>query len=124
MNGLKYLILAAGFLMIGTGVMGCGSLNPKTEGQIYSALEAQKDEFQKCYEDALKSNRDRKGDVELKLKFEPKSKRPKDTTVAKSDIDDPEMMKCVSKAADRIRIEDAPGVFVEGQYTLNFEYTE
>jgi hypothetical protein len=124
MNGLKYLILATGCLMIVAGAMGCGSLNPKTEGQIYSALEAQKEEFQKCYENALKTNRNQKGDVELKLKFEPKSKRPKETAVAKSDINDPEMMKCVSKAADRIRIEDAPGVFVDGQYTLNFEYRE
>lgn len=123
MNTLKYILIATG-LLLALGLMGCGSLNPKTEGQIYSALEAQKDQFQQCYEDALKKNRNIKGDVDLKLKFEPKSKRPKETNVAKSDIQDAEMMQCVSKAADKIRIEDAPGVFVEGQYTVNFAYRE
>ncbi|MBN2527408.1 MAG: hypothetical protein JXR76_13520 [Deltaproteobacteria bacterium] len=124
MNSVKFTTLAIGCLLLAGGVMGCGSLNPKTEGQIYSALEAKQDDFQKCYEEALKKDRNVKGDVDLKLKFEPKSKRPKDTTVAKSDIQDAEMMQCVSKAADKIRIEDAPGVFVEGQYTVNFNYKE
>ena len=124
MNAFKYTTLVMGALLFAMGVMGCGSLNPKTEGQIYSALEAQKDQFQQCYEDALKKNRNIKGDMDLKLKFEPKSKRPKEAAVAKSDIQDAKMMQCVSKAADKIRIEDAPGVFVEGQYTVNFEYKE
>ena len=123
MKAFKYTTLLMGALLT-LGLMGCGSLNPKTEGQIYSALEAQKEDFQQCYEDALKKDRNVKGDVDLKLKFEPKSKRPKETVVAKSDIQDSQMMQCVSKAADRIRIEDAPGVFVEGQYTVNFEYKE
>ena len=123
MNTLKYTSITMG-LLLALGLMGCGSLNPKTEGQIYSALEAQKNQFQQCYEDALKKNRNIKGDVDLKLKFEPKSKRPKETAVAKSEIQDAEMMQCVSKAADKIRIEDAPGVFVEGQYTVNFAYKE
>ncbi|MBN2717442.1 MAG: hypothetical protein JXX14_16440 [Deltaproteobacteria bacterium] len=123
MNAFKYTTLVMGILLV-AGLAGCGSLNPKTEGQIYSALEAQKEQFQKCYEDALKKDRNAKGDVDLKMKFEPKSKRPRETAVAKSDIQDSEMMQCVSKAADRIRIEDAPGVFVEGQYTVNFDYKD
>lgn len=124
MNSVKIITSAIGCLLLAGSVMGCGSLNPKTEGQIYSALEAKQDDFQKCYESALKKDRNVKGDMDLKLKFEPKSKRPKETSVAKSDIQDAEMMQCVSKAADKIRIEDAPGVFVEGQYTVNFNYNE
>ncbi|MBN2343178.1 MAG: AgmX/PglI C-terminal domain-containing protein [Deltaproteobacteria bacterium] len=124
MKSAKYTLMVLGTLVAAFGLMSCGSLNPKTEGQIYSALEAQSDAFQQCYEEALKKDRNAKGDVSVTLKFEPKSKRPKDTKVAKSDIDDPKMMQCVEKAADKVRIEDAPGVFVEGQYTVNFEFSE
>lgn len=124
MNAVKYISLGLGGLLLFGGLLGCGSLNPKTEGQIYSALEAQSAEFQKCYETTLKKDRNAKGDMDLKLKFEPKSKRPTETKVAKSEIQDAEMIKCVSKAADKIRIEDAPGVFVDGEYTVNFAFKE
>lgn len=124
MNSVKYTLMVVGCLVVGMGLMSCGSLNPKTEGQIYSALEAQQDAFQQCYEDALKKDRNVKGDVDLTLKFEPKSKRPKDTRVTNADIKDPEMLKCVTNAADKVRIEDAPGVFVDGQYTVNFDFSK
>lgn len=124
MNSVKRTIVMMGCLVVALGLLSCGSLNPKTEGQIYTALEAQQDAFQKCYERALKKNRDLQGDVDLKLKFGPKSKRPQEAKVAKAQFKNPKMLKCVAKAADKVRIEDAPGVFVEGQYTVHFDFAK
>ncbi|HPN83535.1 MAG TPA: AgmX/PglI C-terminal domain-containing protein [Spirochaetota bacterium] len=105
-------------------VSACAKLNPKTEGQIYSALEAKADDFRKCYEKALKDNRDVKGDVEFKLKFDPKGTRPESVSVEKSTIQDDKMLKCVTKVADKISIEDAPEVFIDGFYTVSFQFDQ
>jgi hypothetical protein len=122
---MKYLngtALAAACLALVFFATGCGKLNPKTEGQIYSALEAKNDNFQKCYSKALKENRNIKGKVDLKLQFDSNGVSPKKVTVAKSNIKNKKMLKCVKKTADKIRIQDAPGVSVEGQYTVNFDF--
>lgn len=121
MNSAKNILVIMGCLVLVLAITSCGSLNPKTEGQIYSALEAKQDAFKQCYEKALETDRNVKGDVQLSLKFQPKSKRPNDTKVSKSDIKDDKMLQCVSSTAEGIRIEDEPGVSVEGQYTVNFD---
>lgn len=115
------LALAIG-LALGFSMIGCAKLNPKTEGQIYSALEAKKEEFQKCYEKALAKDRNVKGEMKLSLKFDPKSKKPEETSIKNTQIQDDKMQKCVKKAASGIRLEDAPGVFVEGFYTVDFRF--
>ncbi|MBN2802735.1 MAG: hypothetical protein JXR91_06550 [Deltaproteobacteria bacterium] len=122
---MKFSLKTAGMIAGLTTILvmsGCGKLNPKTEGQIYSALDAKNKTFQKCYEKALNDNRNIKGNVQLKLEFSPKNKNPQKVTVTKTNIKNQKMLKCVSKAADKIDIQDAPGVFVEGNYTLNFDF--
>ncbi len=116
------IVAAAACLSMVFAIAGCGQLNPKTEGQIYSALEAKNKNFQKCYEKALTEDRNLQGKVQLKLEFSPDVTSPKKVTVERSTIQHKKMLKCVSKAADKIRIEDAPGVFVEGLYTVTFNY--
>ena len=109
-------------LALGFSILGCAKLNPKTEGQIFSALQAKQDAFKKCYEAALEADREAKGPMKLELKFDPSSVKPEEVVIASSKIESGDMQKCVKKAAKGIKIEDAPGVFVNGNYTVVFTF--
>ena len=109
-------------LALGFSTLGCAKLNPKTEGQIYSALEAKQEAFKKCYEDALTSDREIEGSMKIALNFDPKSKRPEKVEIKNTAIQNEDLKKCVSKAARKIEITDPPGVFVEGLYTIDFRF--
>jgi hypothetical protein len=122
MNTIKHIVILLGCMALGISALGCAKLNPNTEGQIYSALEAKKGEFQKCYESALNKDRETKGVMRLKLNFDPDATAPKDASVVKTQINNTEMQSCVANAANGITIQEAPGVFVEGYYNLNFTF--
>lgn len=118
------LFVALG-LVVAAGLMaGCAELNPKTEGQLQSALEAKKEAFQKCYEAALKQDREVQGDVALVLDINADSGKVTKVKVAKSAIKDDEMKSCVAKAADAIKLPEPPCVPVEGHYTVDFGFSK
>lgn len=120
-----YKTLALGIcLALGASTLGCAQLNPKTERQIFSALEAQEEAFQKCYKTALKKDRDVKGTMELKLHFKPDANKPDTTKVEKTKIKDGKMKKCVEKAARKIKVADKPGASVEGHYVVDFKFAK
>lgn len=118
------LIVALGMaLALGMFVVACGAeLNPKTEGQIVSALEAQKGAFKGCYETALQKNRELQGDMALQLDIHQASGKVTKAQVTKSDIPNKKMKECVAGAAGTIKLPDPPGVPVEGHYTLTFGF--
>jgi hypothetical protein len=118
------LILALGLcLTLGALAAACGGeLNPKTEGQLVSALEAKKDGFKSCYETALQTDRELKGMMGLKLDVHQQSGKVTKATVEQSDIGDPAMKKCVSMVAGTIQLPEPPGVPVEGHYSLDFGF--
>jgi len=120
MNLIFALGLCLAFGMLATA---CGAeLNPKTEGQIVSALEAQKGAFKTCYEQALQKDREFKGEMALKLDIHQQSGKVTKAEVTKSDIKNKKMKQCVAGAAGEIKLPDPPGVPVEGHYTLDFGF--
>jgi hypothetical protein len=105
------------------GAVGCGpSLNPKTKGELESGLTAKKGEFKQCYEAALETDREAKGEMNLHLDVNAKSKKVNSADVKKSDIADGKMKKCVATAAEGIELSEAPNVDVRGKYTVDFQF--
>jgi hypothetical protein len=102
---------------------GCGAkLNENTEKQLKSALEAQREAFKACYEQALERDRNTQGPMSLVLDI---NKDPGAVTKAKvaiTTIPDEEMKKCVVKVVDKIKLPEPPGVPVEGHYSLVFGF--
>ncbi len=115
---VKLSLIIISTLMLGA----CASLNPNTESQILSALEAKKGEFQACYQSALERNRDTRGTVTLKLKIDEVSGDVTSSSVEQSNIGDNPMNVCVSKAASSISLPEPPGLPVEGNYNINFDF--
>jgi len=110
-------------LFAATGLMSaCSSLNPNTEGQILSALEAKKGEFKACYESALERNRETRGTVTLALKIDEVSGDVTSSSVDQSNIGDNGMNQCVANAASTISLPEPPGLPVEGNYGVNFDF--
>ena len=110
------------FTALGVTFGGCASLNPNTEGQILSALEAQTGEFQACYKAALERNRETRGTVTLKLKIDEVSGSVTSSSVNQSNISDNSMNQCVANAASSISLPEPPGLPVEGDYDINFDF--
>lgn len=122
MKNLKKMSVLGLFLLMGVASFGCRSLNPNTESQILSALEAKKGEFQQCYVSALERNRDTRGTVTLKLKFDEVSGDTTSSSVDATNIADNTMNQCVAGAASNIELPEPPGLPVEGNYDINFDF--
>ena len=123
MTSMTRIVTGIAVVALSLGFMGCAKLNPKTEGQIVSALDASRHNNAKCYEQTLQSDHQVAADLRLELTFDPKSTKPVSSAVVKTDIKDEKMKKCVSRAAEGIQIEDEPGVQVTGYYTVDFQFT-
>jgi len=123
MKTMKYILAAAMCLALGSLVSACGAeLNPKFEASLASALDAKTGDFKDCYEKTLKDDREAKGDVKLALEFKPDSKKAQDAKVVKSDIAAEKMQKCVAKAAKGVETTELPGMYVDANYTVNFDF--
>ena len=122
MKTIKTVSIISLFLMVCVGSLGCRSLNPNTEAQILSALEAKKGEFQQCYESALDRNREARGTVTLKLKFDEVSGDTTSSSVDATNLADNTMNQCVAGAASNISLPEPPGLPVEGNYDINFDF--
>jgi hypothetical protein len=103
-------------------VSACSSLNPNTEKQILSALEAKTGEFQSCYQSALERNRETRGTVTLNLKIDEISGKVVSSSVNQSNVADNNMNECVKNAASDISLPEPPGLPVEGYYDINFDF--
>ena len=107
---------------LGIAGLGCRSLNPNTEAQILSELEAKKGEFQQCYVSALDRDRETRGTVTLKLKFDEVSGDTTSASVDATNIADSTMNQCVQTSASNISLPEPPGLPVEGNYDINFDF--
>jgi hypothetical protein len=112
------LVMLCGF------VQGCAKLNPNTETQLLSALEAKTEAFKACYVTALDRDREVEGSMGLGLKLNEESGDVTSSEIENSDIEDTDMQKCVVDAADDISLPEPPGVPVEGHYDLAFGFEE
>lgn len=122
MKNAKSVVMVCLFMLMGTAAVGCKSLNPNTERHITEALEAKKGEFKSCYESALKRNRDTRGTVTLNLKFDEVSGDNTSSSVDGTNISDNTMNVCVQTTAQSISLPEPPGLPVEGNYDINFDY--
>jgi outer membrane lipoprotein-sorting protein len=118
----KMILLFALTLALGLLASACAELNPNTEGQLMSALEAKQAEFKTCYESALERNRTTQGNVALQLDVCEETGEVTSSTVETSTIDDDDMNQCVATAADDIVLPEPPGVPVEGHYDIEFKF--
>lgn len=109
-------------LAFGVVAASCAALNPNTEGQILSALEAKMSEFKVCYEAALDKDREAKGTIGLELKINEESGEVTSSAIEDSTFIDNQMNQCVSNAASTIALPEPPGVPVEGHYDINFDF--
>ena len=109
------IMLAFAFMAIG-----CAELNPKFEESLNNALDAQKGEFQACYEAALQKDRNAQGEMDIHLEFTPNKKKAEKAKVTRSDITVKGMKKCVTQAAKSVKTTELPGTWVNGNYTLDF----
>ena len=110
------------FAVVGALMGGCTALNPNTEGQILSALQAKEGEFKACYQSALDRNRETRGTVTLNLKIDEVSGDVTSSSVGQSNIGDNGMNQCVANAASSISLPEPPGIPVEGNYDINFDF--
>ena len=122
MKYTKMIVMVSLFVLTGSAVFGCKSLNPNTEGQILNALEAKKGEFKACYESALERNRETRGTITLKLKFDEVSGDNTSASVDATNIADNTMNVCVQTSAQSISLPEPPGLPVEGNYDINFDF--
>ena len=111
------ICLALGFI-----ALACVKLNPNTEKQIESALQAQRAAFKACYVTALEKNRKTKGKMSLVLKIDEKTGTVTSAAVKKSTIKDKTMKKCVAKAAEKITLPEPTVAPVEGHYDIAFGF--
>jgi hypothetical protein len=122
MKNVKNISILGLFFLVGVAGIGCRSLNPNTEAQILSALQAKKGEFKQCYVSALERNRETRGTITLKLKFDEVSGDNTSSSVDGSNIADNTMNQCVAGAASNIALPEPPGLPVEGNYDINFDF--
>ena len=122
MNAMRKAIILGFSLVLGFAVTSCKALNPNTEGQILSALEAKMSEFKVCYESALDKDRNTKGMIGLKLKIHEVTGEVTSSSVENSTIINNEMQECVRVAASDISLPEPPGIPVEGNYDINFDF--
>lgn len=108
-------------LMLTLFVSSCARLNPNTESNIDSALEAKRDAFKACYDAALDRNHETQGMIALHLSIDAQKGAVTSSTVAETNISDEEMSSCVARAAEDITLSEPPGVRVDGRYELRFE---
>ncbi len=99
---------------------GCAKLNPKFEDSLNNAIMAKTGDFENCYTAALKKNPETKGDMQLKLEFEPNAKKAKSASIVATKIKDAGMKKCVVAVAQTVETVELPGTWVDGKYTLEF----
>jgi hypothetical protein len=118
----KTILLFALTLALGLLASACAELNPNTEGQLMSALEAKNGEFKACYESALERNRTTQGNVGLKLDVCEETGEVTASEVESATTNDDEMNQCVATAADDITLPEPPGVPVEGHYSVEFSF--
>jgi hypothetical protein len=122
MKNTKMIAMVSLFVLMGSAVFGCKSLNPNTERLILEALEAKKGEFKACYESALERNRETRGTVTLKLKFDEVSGDNTSSSVDATNIADNTMNVCVQTSTQSISLPEPPGLPVEGNYDINFDF--
>jgi hypothetical protein len=108
------------FLALSLVSLGCAKLNPKFENSLNNALSAKNSDFQTCYKKALGKNPNTEGEMNLKLEFQPKSKKVEKASITDSQIKDGGMKKCVTNAAKSIETEELPGTWVDGKFVLDF----
>lgn len=101
---------------------GCAQVNPNTQGQLQSALEAKQGEFKQCYEAALQRDREIQGNVALKLQIDKTNGKVTQAEVEKTRIADEDMKRCVANAAKTIELPEPPGVPVTGHYAVDFSF--
>lgn len=119
---MKNIAITAAWALILGLCAGCTKINPNTEGQLQSALEAKQGEFKTCYEDALSRDREVRGTVALKLQINKEEGKVVKAEVEKTKIKDEEMNRCVAGAASSIELPEPPGVPVEGHYAVDFSF--
>ncbi len=119
----KLIILAGLVLSLGASAMACAAeLNPNTEGQLLSALDAQRGAFKTCYESALAKDRTVQGNMGLLLAINQESGAVTSSSIEKTEIKDGQMGQCVSNAAMSIKLPEPPNVPVEGHYNIAFGF--
>lgn len=122
---IKNAFFAIGLCLgLGVSAAACAKLNPNTEKNIHSALQAKKEQFKACYKDALDRNRETQGTVGLRLDIAKETGAVQNASVAKTTIEDKEMNQCVATAASDITLADPPGIPVEGLYDIQFTFKE
>jgi hypothetical protein len=114
------LLSAAAILSVGA----CASLNPNTEAQLRQALEAKQGKFQECHMSALDRDRETKGTVTLKLKLHEETGEVLAASVERTDVRDTTMNVCVSNAVSDISLPEPPGLPVEAEYDIVFDFVE
>jgi len=122
MKTKQIVLLFALTLALGILASACAELNPNTEGQLMSALEAKNGEFKACFESALQRNRTTQGDVGIKMDIAAETGDVTAATVENSTTNDQEMDQCVATAADGIVLPEPPTVPVEGHYNIQFKF--
>ena len=121
-TNIQIMMTVAFFAVVGAVTSACTALNPNTEGQILSALQAKEGEFKACYQSALERNRETRGTVTLNLKIDEVSGDVTSSAVDQSNIADNGMNQCVANAASSISLPEPPGMPVEGNYDINFDF--
>jgi hypothetical protein len=123
MKNTNSILVVALCALLGSLAAGCGAkLNENTEGQLKSALEAQREAFKACYEAALERDRNTQGPMNLVLDVHKESGKVTKAEVKITTISDEEMKKCVAGAAKQIKLPEPPGVPVEGHYAVAFGF--
>jgi len=120
---MKSITVVVGLVaLLGLLSSGCGTLNPNTQPQIASAVQAKEKSFRACYASALRRNRNLKGRMTIEFRVDKDSGKVEDAKVVKSAIKDRTMKKCVVKVANGMSVPEAPGKYVDGVYEIDFQF--
>ena len=87
---------------------------------LRTAVEDQQEDLDACYATSLERDADAKGAMAVMLHVASADGRVERVAIARSDLADPKLEKCVKSALVKVRVKPAPAADFDIDYTLQF----
>lgn len=109
--------------LLAAAVLGSGcssSLNPRVRDSIATQMKMQRRGIQRCYHFALKADRRTRGRVTLNFSVSDKTGEFYKVRAVRSTVEDPKLVRCVTRRTRKLRSDPKPSRPVDVVYTVDF----
>ncbi|MFW6051539.1 MAG: AgmX/PglI C-terminal domain-containing protein [Myxococcota bacterium] len=108
--------LACAGLLVATAGCGVGD----AQQRLRTAVDAEREQLDGCFAEALERDRNLTGDMVLQLHVSRQTGEVEEVEVDRSDVGDATLEQCVRTTLAGVRLEEAPRANLQVQYTLRF----